>query len=362
MLLEKIRMQESLVRLKDGDEYHIKRDTDILIISDMHIDYKKIRPFYFREMLTYLDRIIQKLTILDNPTIIFLGDLFNKDLNDQKGILYFEEVESRFKIIEKITKGKCFIVLGNHEVTYYDINPTFLITEVSPVLSKTLVENGIHVTRNGGNILKTPHTIRIGRNKISLNHFRKDGIYKFSKGDCDFHIALYHDTYISYQMEQVIEDKLPISKIWGKHLKDENLNSVSLAMFGDFHIPLPVFRIENASRTICVVPGSFGRNNISTEKHESVKLPIIKIRNDKTDLEIENFNLIPYTQSYNLKESNKNISTLTSRIQKLIKNNETETNHSVQKINIDNYLEYVRLKFGEEYHERMKNIIKGGKR
>ena len=122
-----------------------------------------------------------------------------------------------------------------------------------------------------------------------------------------------------------------------------------------------MFRIENASRTVCVVPGSYGRNNISNEKHNKVKLPIIKIRNDKTEVEIENFNLIPYKQSYNLKETNKNISTLTSRIQKLIKNNDNDVGSSVQKINIDNYLEFVKLKFGEEYYTKMKKIIKGGR-
>ena len=359
MLLSKV-SPTKLKKEKDGDEFIYNENTDILVISDMHIDFKSKRPIYFRECLAYLDKLIYKLSTLVNPTVIFLGDLFHKDLNNQKGILYFEEVIQRFNKIEGITEGRCFLVLGNHENTYHKISPTFLLTEVSPTLEQTLNDNGVDFKRTGGSILKTPHTIRIKDTKISLFHFRKDGSYKAFKGDALYHIGLYHDTYVSHQMYDVIGNNLPIGKIWGKHMKDANFNFLDLAIFGDFHIPLPVFKLANARNTICVVPGSFGRNNISVEVYDTVKLPIISIRGNKTTVNIENFPLIPYQKSYNMVDKNKDVSGITNRIKSLMRRKGTSQGSKSQTINLNNYLNYIIEVYGEEYYNRVRKIVRGG--
>lgn len=352
MLLEKINRDRVVYEL-NGNSVRLNMDCDIVIVSDLHIDYKKGRHNYLWEILGYLDQIIEKMQWMVNPVFISLGDIFDKDLNVNRGILYFEAIHARFKKIHEVTNGRCFMVYGNHEDTYLDITPTALIINPSSHLLEIMQSNrGKPIRRNFGNILKTPHEIRVFDTKITLNHFdRHSKEYEYITGDCNYHIVLFHDTYVNNTMRGAVGESMPIDLIWNKSLGDLNLKDVDLGIFGDFHIPVPPFKINNRRGTIVIIPGSFGRNNFKTEIHDAVKLPIIKVRKgENPKLLVSDFPLIPYQQSYNLSQKLKDISNISNKIRNLV-NNMQEFNK--QEINLQNFSSYVYDTYGQEWGDKV---------
>ena len=296
---------------------------------------------------------------MTNPVFISAGDLYNRDFNKQKGIMYFEETLKEFEEIEKITNGRCYIVYGNHEDTYLNISPSVMVMKLSEHLKDIITLNKSspeYLNRNFGTILKTPREIRIYDSKITLHHFNKyDKEYYDITGDCEYHIKIFHDTFINNTMRGVVPDNLPIDKIWGNSLSNLNLKNVDLALFGDFHIPVPPFKINNRRNTAIVIMGSYGRNNINTETHNHVKLPIIKFRKGKTpEVLITNFPLIDYTKSYNMGDKTKDLSNITNHIRNLV--NETKK-HKTSEINIENFCKFIYNIYGEEWFGKVYNII-----
>lgn len=361
MLIQEIRQSKIEVKF-NGDEYKFYQDSDVLVISDIHIDVKKNRPNYFWEIMGYFDSIIKKVETLTNPIVIFLGDIFNKDLNLSKGLMYFEEAKKRFDMLDNLTNGRVFMVLGNHESTYSDTTPTALLMDLSPFLRSVLESNvGKIPNRSYGKILKTPHTIRIWDTKFSLAHFNKynKDYTHITTNDCNFHILLMHDTFINNTMRKCLENKVPVDLIWKHHLNDLDLKNFDVTIFGDFHIPLPLFRINNRRNTLVIVGGTLGRNNIATEIHSSVKIPIIKVRkNSPTRVIVENFPLIPYEQSYNIGKNAINRSRLNNEVKKIIK----DMKGDIQDINIENFFKYLFKVYDKEWAYKIYhyyNTVKG---
>lgn len=350
-LLKQEMLDRQMVVSEDGNTIHINCSTQVAVFSDIHIGYKTKRPFYMYEILSYFDKFITRLKGLNNPTAIFLGDLFDKDLNVRKGLMYFEEFHKKFLEIQKITSGRCFMVYGNHEDTYLDITPSALIMSPSKHLKEIMIENGREVDRSFGSILLTPETIYIGNTKLSLFHFRKNAKnYQTITGDREYHIAFYHDTYVNSQMRNKMESKMPVDKIWGNELKDLDLKNFDAAIFGDFHIPLAPFRVNNRRNTLISIPGSYGRNNISTETHNRVYLPIITIGRKEVEISITEFELIPFQASYNLEKSSKDISKITSDIRTIV---DKMRQYHKKEINIENYHKYVGEVYGVEWSNKI---------
>lgn len=343
-----------------GNEYVIKKDCNVVVMSDLHIDYKKKRPDYFWETLGYLDAIIEKMENLGNPVFISLGDLFNKDLNNAKGLLYYEQVLRRFKKIEEITEGRCFIVMGNHEDTYYSINPTLLLTKPSPDLMQIMSDNkkGELPDREFGGILKTPKTIRIRDTKISLNHFNKyhkDYDKNIITGDCEFHIGLFHDTFTSDALRNAVDNKIPVDRIWKNELSQLRLDSMDLAIFGDFHIPIPPFQLANVRETYVVIPGTLGRNNIKTEKHNSVLIPVIKVsKGERTKVSLEPLPLKDWRSSYNLSDSLSSTNDISNKIRKMVKGIRADTQKN---INTENFVKFIKESYGVDWEAKVYEYI-----
>lgn len=343
---------------EDGNKVRLDLDCDIVVVSDLHLDVKRDRPYYVWEIVQYLDRIIEKMKWLVNPIFISLGDIFDKDLNGNKGLMYYEAILARFKEIYRITEGRCFMVYGNHEDTYLDITPTALIMNPSQHLKDIMEENkGKSSKRNFGTILKTPHEIRLFDTKITLNHFNKHSKdYPNITGDCNFHIGMYHDTYVNHTMRNVVKDSLPINLIWKNSMQGLDLKDIDLAIFGDFHIPIPPFKINNRRNTIVIIPGSFGRNNFKTETHDNVILPIIKIRQgEKPKLLVTDFALVPYTQSYNLSQKMKDISNISNKIRNLVDNMQ---DFRKREINLKNFSTYVYSTYGEDWGDKVYRFVR----
>ena len=359
VLLQKI-LDKRFYGTDDGNTYYLNMDCDILVVPDIHIDVKKKRPHYFWEIMSYLDRINELLSGLDNPVVIFCGDIFDKGLNISKGIFYYEQALKRFETMSSITYGRSFTVYGNHEDTYLDVTPTALLMEVSEHLKEVIESNGKELNRNFGYLLKTPKTLRIGNTKISLQHFQKyNKNYSSVEGDCEYHVAVYHDTFVNNTLRNEINHKLPVDRIWKNHMKDLNLRDIDLAIFGDFHIPVPLFRINNRRNTAVIIPGSLGRNNYATETHDSVKLPIIKIRETKEPkILIHDFKLIPYNRSYNMVDKMKSTQDIANNIRKIVGG---MRNSSREEISLSKFSSYVNDVYGEEWGVRVYNYIERSK-
>ena len=351
MLLQKV-LDNQFYESEDGNKVKLNMDCDVVIVSDLHIDVKKDRPLYFWEILRYLDSIADRMEWMMNPVFISLGDIFNKDMNLQKGLLYYEEALKRFKRIQKVCKGRCYAVYGNHEDTNIDVTPSTLFIEPSEHLMNIMQNNKRkEIFRSFGDILKTPEEIRLYDTKITLFHFNKwDKSYKTMTGDCEYHVGLYHDTFVNNTMRNAV-DSLPVDLIWKRHLNQLNLNEIDLAIFGDFHIPVPLFQISNRRNTKIIIPGTFGRNNFATETHNFTKLPVLEIRRDnKPKLKVLDFPLIDYTLSYNLSKKMKDLSNITNRVRNLVEN---VGNHRKQEINLKNFSSFIYSTYGDEWGDKV---------
>lgn len=357
LLLSKIAGNQ-VIESEDGNHVKLNLDCDIFVWSDSHIDYKKERPQYFWEIMRYYDRLIEMMRWSTNPVFISLGDIYDKDLNLNKGLLYFEETLKRFKTIEKITQGRCYMVFGNHESTYLEINPSALIMKPSNYLLELMgLNKQKEINRTFGSILKTPVDIRAYDTKLTLFHFNKHNKYYTTiGGDCEFHIGLFHDTYVNNTMREKINGALPVDLIWKNSMKNLDLNYIDLAIFGDFHIPVPLFRINNRRNTAIIIPGSSGRNNISVETHNSIKLPIIEIRKDKKPkIKVTDFMLDDFTLSYNLSDKLKKISDISNRLKRLTGDIK---HYKKQEINLENFSSFIYSAYGEEWGFKVYKFIR----
>src|SRR5574344_1787334 len=104
-------------------------NTDVHVIPDMHLWSQNIRTI--RSMTSdnemYCKEILSMVKSSVNPTVIFAGDLYHREINSTDDGYRMSEFPRK---INEITDGRSFSVLGNHELTYRKNNVFWNIARI----------------------------------------------------------------------------------------------------------------------------------------------------------------------------------------------------------------------------------------
>lgn len=177
---------------------------NIVIIPEPHWWDKAFEtmPKYTSEMKIYQDEIKGYLEKLENPTVIFMGDIFHREFEGfGAGISSINYIHG----LNRITHDNCFSVVGNHEFTYRKNNPFWYISDRdSEFLSK------FYAIPNGTDYepaIKIRDFLRIGSVEFVFGHYNREFDNNPYKTDAKQVILLTHNNILTSEIDQILKKK-----------------------------------------------------------------------------------------------------------------------------------------------------------
>lgn len=249
----------------------------VLFVSDIHLLPKTPAhrdENYLFKTLTILDNLIQVVKENNINCIVYTGDIFDRGFPSVK-LVYLNLIIEKFLTLYNLTKGNCYTVLGNHEQTYTEANPFYMIADTtqSPI-TQSLLNNKATPTQVT-TCMKVVDKIEIANCHIHLFHYDKlNKNYKTILDTNVCNIGVYHDDLISFSSEKELYHH---SKGQGINVHNTDIfDNISLAVLGHIHKPFPTFI---CNKTLVMTPGCIIPRTAS-ETHTIVNLPMIEILED----------------------------------------------------------------------------------
>lgn len=171
-----------------------------LIVTDYHryFDMSTNSRKHYRKEIEHVDNhlfeIAQKYKDKGyNIIFLFLGDIYHRQYNNSTDAV----IDNNFCIYLRDTFGKCYSVLGNHEITYNKNNPFY--TLFSTINSKKICELGDKTIKPKGiiSVIDVVDQITDGDVVFHFNHYGcSDNLPIPGK----INIGLYHKEYVSREI------------------------------------------------------------------------------------------------------------------------------------------------------------------
>lgn len=265
----------------------------VFIIPEPHIWDKnfKNRNGYPAEISGYLQEIIDHIQALDGEKIvIFPGDIFHQGFTSVSGMT---RALNFFVTLNKITQGNVYSVVGNHELTYVNNNPFWMMAEDYTsrfTEQKSYAAYGIF--RPG---IKIKDELIIGKLKFIFGHYGRTD-YKVIPGKEDL-VLISHNSLIESTIEATMKDKykrdLPTEYMRVTRLTSSAaipLTSILKYVFvGHMHTMYSQFLVDDDSSGIHLkfrlrYLGSLGRTSIrEIDNNDLVRtIPQFVVENDGT--------------------------------------------------------------------------------
>lgn len=184
-----------------------------LVISDLHLYHKNIssRKDYVGEMNEVCVKIVEtaikyKKSGFDIVNFLLLGDVFHRSYRNTFQTGY----DNNFFVMLSQKFGKCYSVIGNHELNFYESNPFF--TLVNSIESKKIQSiSGKMWTPRG--LLPTIHVVdRVDDGEVHFyfNHYGTSVSVPEGKG---VNIGLFHQEIVCREIVEDMQQKLH-GNIW----------------------------------------------------------------------------------------------------------------------------------------------------
>lgn len=119
---------------------------DLVIIGDIHLDFKNGDENFLRYQKTFFDNILKLLEKKEEkPMVVFLGDIFtNNNVIDIKTLAYFKKL--LFDIYSK-TENPIILINGNHDKVYKDsyelFTPELIFSDLNNI--KLIIPNSYFI-------------------------------------------------------------------------------------------------------------------------------------------------------------------------------------------------------------------------
>lgn len=260
-------------------------NTDVHVIPDMHLWSQNIRTI--RSMTSdnemYCKEILSMVKSSVNPTVIFAGDLYHREINSTDDGYRMSEFPRK---INEITDGRSFSVLGNHELTYRKNNVFWNIARI-----KT---DYINDDRCIDPLLSVTDELRIGNTLFIFGHSGIDVSYKVNTDGIDDVYFITHNAIMENQILQFFKDKgynLNETFIGGRALFSKGVlpltDKLRGVYVGHLHTAHGKFNISESMdntnfKFILQYMGSIGRTNASEFNSDIIReIPVICIRDGK---------------------------------------------------------------------------------
>ncbi len=275
----------------------------VFIIPEPHLWDKtfKNRVNYPGEISACLSSIIEMIKAVDgDKIIIFPGDIFHRGYGDINGLV---AAFNLFKELNAITEGNVYSCVGNHELSYTDNNPFWILAE-----DQTERYEYLHGLKAFGAMqpgIKIVDSLDIGPLSFIFGHFNRDDFDISSEKEIVLisHNAIAEPEIVTYMNQKYNDDTKveymhPVGVREGKYIP--LLSNLKYIFVGHMHTYFGKFNVEE---TIGNVPmkyvlqymGSIGRTSISdiNDKNLSRIIPHFIITNDTYTYEPVTFQLKP---------------------------------------------------------------------
>lgn len=247
----------------------------IPVYTDTHWVLKEPsnRTRYLTKQISVLYNLDDFATANDMKLQIHAGDAWDRG-DPVMNTLYYNHLSNA--IHNTFATRLTYIVRGNHEESYSKNNLFYAHTEiVSSALKEKLKQKDM--------ILPNTPYFR-ATDKISLNinntgkildihfmHFNKEQKYYIPPNE-NFTVAVFHEDLLTLESKSKIYHH---TKGMGIDLETTNIaDNVDVIICGHIHTPMEPFRLNNARRTLVIVPGSLCQRT-RAETHDHVNIPVI---------------------------------------------------------------------------------------
>lgn len=275
----------------------------VFIIPEPHLWDKtfKNRRDYPGEISGYLSSIIETIAAFNGEKIIiFPGDIFHRGYGDINGLV---AAFNLFKELNAITDGNVYSCVGNHELSYTDNNPFWILAE-----DQTERYDYLHGLKAFGAMrpgVKVVDSLDVGPLNFIFGHFNREDFNISSEKDIVLitHNAIAEPEIIDYMTKKYADDTRveymhPVGVRDGKFIP--LLGNLKYVFVGHMHTYFGKFNVEE---TVDDVPmkyvlqymGSIGRTSVSdiNDKNLSRVIPHFVIDDNAYTYEPIAFQLKP---------------------------------------------------------------------
>lgn len=265
------------------------KDTDVVIIPEQHLYHKSIItvPEMVQDNQNIINEILDLLSRLTNPTVIFIGDIVHRGIKNSEDT-YF--INGFFRAVSRLTKGRVFSVVGNHELSYRKNNPFWGVSDIQSKYIQAIVPQIYDVIDP---LVIVPDDLVIGDMQYSFGHYGRiyGDIYNVAEGVKEVTL-LSHNSLLVGEVLKYFNDTgtdLQEQFIKMQDIRDTGsmprTNLLKYVYVGHLHKAHSVFKVEENINGIDYsfslrYLASLGRTNHSEYTDDILRqLPIHKIRN-----------------------------------------------------------------------------------
>lgn len=280
-------MQRKLFTSRTGyGEVLDLQDTDVFVITDLHLWHKPLRsmPNMLYDNSLYQTKIKEMIKGSVNPIVILLGDVYHRGCKGSEEVFPLLEFPLT---LNKMTNGRLYSVVGNHEFTYSKGNPFWALANV----------NSVYVRRNtyALDAIRVTDYLRIGSSLFYLKHYGFDYLdddESFVLEGVKDSFCMTHNTVMSTVIKDILQKKGLDANIHDKKAKQlfsgvaiPHTSTLREVFVGHMHMALAKFNIAEMAGDVDYdfninYLGSIGRTSATEyNQHTLREIPKISIRN-----------------------------------------------------------------------------------
>lgn len=266
-----------------------------LIISDLHLYHKNIssRKDYVEEMNTVCTKIVEiaakyKNNGFDSVNFMLLGDVFHRSYRNTFKTGY----DNNFFVLLSQKFGKCYSVIGNHELSFYESNPFFTLVNTIESKKVQAITDRVWTPRGLLPTIQVVDRVDDGNVHFFFNHYGTSISIPETAG---VNIGLFHQEIVCQEIINVMKQRLH-SDIWASTVDFEKLDvfdGYQHCFLGHMHKVYGTWQGDNG----CVLHylASLGRTNVGEISDDFLErdIPAIVVENgDFSTVESNKFNLM----------------------------------------------------------------------
>lgn len=267
------------------------KDTDVVIIPEQHLYHKAIItvPEMVTDNTRICNEILELLKTLHNPTVIFIGDIVHRGIQNTEDVY---QIEDFFRAVSMHTNNKVFSVVGNHELSYRKNNPFWGVATIKSDFVKSLVRHTYPVQHP---LIDVVDDLCIGDMQYSFGHYgRVYGGGYFTADETKYVTLLTHNSLLTSEIVSYMKSKgqdLQEQYVHMRELREEgNIPRTTLLKYvyvGHLHKACGVFNVEEDILGLKLnfnlqYLGSLGRTNHAEYTEDCDRfIPIHTIRDGK---------------------------------------------------------------------------------
>lgn len=277
--------------------------THVFIIPEPHLWDKsfKNRKNYPGEIMQYIKSVMEIISGYDGErVVIFPGDIFHRSYSGIDGLITSFNL---FKELNLITNHNVYSCVGNHELSFTENNPFWILAE-----DNTLRYTHLHGLKAFGTMhpgIKIVDNLDIGNLRFLFGHYNRTDLEDTSDKDI---VYITHNSLVEPEIDEYISSKFQIdSKTEYMHtvgIKSGDgipvINRLKYVFVGHMHTFFGKFNVEECINGVdmCFLlqyMGSLGRTSISEINNANLDriIPHFEITGDSYDYKPIDFKLAP---------------------------------------------------------------------